>query len=526
VLQLDPRRIALFIAVSVPTLTLATATVGILQDGFGIPNASAVYLVAVVATAYAVGAVGAILVAVASALVYNFLFTEPRYTLTVHAPEVWLSVVLLLFVGIVVGQLAALQRARAQVALLRERQAHALFRVSRALATRGSTLAVLPEVAAILRDESRMGRVWITLGADDATERIVADTGTAGRPPAGGLVRTLRRTPGEEPAEWIRLHQPSAARGRGGGPEAFRVRVEAGARPLGSVWAHRDRSTLPPDRTETRLLSAAADQIGQALESDRLADESRAAEIARGSDALKSALLQSVSHDLRTPLAAIRAAAGTLRPESQLTAEERNDSADTIEREVEYLNRLVTNLLDLSRIEAGALRPDRDVYDLEEVISPTIQRLRSRLGERPLEVDLPAELVLVDPVLLDEALTNVLENAIKYTPADAKLRIGASRRPEAPLVRLSIEDAGPGVPPEAMRRLFEKFYRVPGTARTSRQGTGVGLAVVRGLLEAMGGQASARRSELGGLAIDLDLVAAPTPTPAPPARPGPAPGAT
>jgi two-component system sensor histidine kinase KdpD len=250
------------------------------------------------------------------------------------------------------------------------------------------------------------------------------------------------------------------------------------------------------------------------LATDRLADESKAAEIARESDALKSALLQSVSHDLRTPLATIRAAAGTLRPESKLTAAERSESADTIEREVEYLNRLVTNLLDLSRIEAGVLRPDRDVYDLEEVVSPTIERLRPRLGSRSIEVDLQPVLVLVDPVLLDEALTNVLENAIKYTPPDARLRIRASRQPDAPLVRLSIEDAGPGVPPDAMRRLFEKFYRVPGTARTSRQGTGVGLAVVRGVVEAMGGYAGARRSELGGLAIDLDLPVAPSPAPA------------
>jgi two-component system sensor histidine kinase KdpD len=356
-----------------------------------------------------------------------------------------------------------------------------------------------------------MGRVWIALGADDASERVVADTGSDGRPPAGGLVRILRRTPGEAPAAWVRLHQPSTPRSRGGGLEAYRVRIEAAARLLGSVWGLRDRSVPPPDRTETRLLSAAADQIGQALESDRLAEDSTAAEIARESDALKSALLQSVSHDLRTPLAAIRAAAGTLRPGSRLTAAEQSESADTIEREVEYLNRLVTNLLDLSRIEAGALRPERDVYDLDEVVNPTIERLRARLAPRPIEVELPPIQVLVDPVLLDEALTNVLENAAKYTPPAAPIRISVTRLPDAPLARLSVEDGGPGVPPEAIRRLFEKFYRVPGAARSSRQGTGVGLAVVRGVIEAMGGRVAARRGDLGGLAIDMDLVLAPVP---------------
>ena len=173
-----------------------------------------------------------------------------------------------------------------------------------------------------------------------------------------------------------------------------------------------------PDRTETRLLSAAADQIGQALAQDRLAAESQAAEIARQSDALKSALLQSVSHDLRTPLATIRAAAGTLRPGSGLSADDQQESADAIDREVEYLNRLVTNLLDLSRIEAGALRADRDVFELDDLVGRTVDRLR-RAARRPAarastSARRPVE---VDPVFLDEALTNVLENAIKYTPA-------------------------------------------------------------------------------------------------------------
>ena len=140
---------------------------------------------------------------------------------------------------------------------------------------------------------------------------------------------------------------------------------------------------MNPDRTETRLLAAAADQIGQALAQDRLAAESQAAEIARQSDALKSALLQSVSHDLRTPLATIRAAAGTLRPGSGLSAEDQQESADAIDREVEYLNRLVTNLLDLSRIEAGALRAERDVFELDDLVGQTVDRLRPRLADRP-----------------------------------------------------------------------------------------------------------------------------------------------
>ena len=164
----------------------------------------------------------------------------------------------------------------------------------------------------------------------------------------------------------------------------------------------------------------------------------------------------------------------------------------------------MTNLLDLSRIEAGALRAERDVYELDDLVGRTLERLARRIGDRPLDVDLAAPPVDIDPVFLDEAVTNVVENALKYSPADSRLRIGASATGDG-FVRLTIEDAGPGVPDATLPRLFEKFYRVPGRSGGSRSGTGIGLAVVRGLIEATGGHVGARHGELGGLAIDLDL---------------------
>jgi two-component system sensor histidine kinase KdpD len=285
----------------------------------------------------------------------------------------------------------------------------------------------------------------------------------------------------------------------------------AGGGTFGSIWAFRDRARGEPDRTATRLMAAAADQIGQALAHDRLAAESQAAEIARQSDELKSALLQSVSHDLRTPLATIRAAAGTLRPGASLSPEDQRESADAIDREVEYLNRLVTNLLDLSRIEAGALRAERDVFELDDLVEQTLERLRPRLADRPVEVtllDLPVE---IDPIFLDSALTNVIDNAIKHTPSHTLVRITVGELPSEPFLRLTVEDAGEGVPLESFSKLFEKFYRVPGRQRGSRSGTGIGLAVVRGLMEATGGRVRARKSDLGGLAVDLDLPMAAVP---------------
>jgi two-component system, OmpR family, sensor histidine kinase KdpD len=503
--EIDRRAVGRFLAVAVTSLALASIVIAILVYGFAVPNPSSVYLLAVVVVAIVSGTWGGVLTALAAFLLDNFLFVEPRYTLLVGHPGELVNLFVLLFVGIVVGQLVALQRVRTEEALAREREARSLFQVSRALATRSSTTAVLPSIAGILKDEAGMSRAWISLGPELGQERLAADSSTDATRPSVAIHRVLQRMPGEQPAHWDKVHLPSPpGKRQSSGIDVYRVRMEAAGEPYGSIWAARERGRGEPDRTETRLLAAAADQIGQALHQDRLAAEAQAADIARQADALKSALLQSVSHDLRTPLATIRAAAGTLRPDSGLSPAEQAESADAIDREVEYLNRLVTNLLDLSRIEAGALRAERDVFELDDLVGRTLERLAPRLADRRFEVSLGAPPVLVDPVFVDEAVTNAVENALKYTPTGTRIRV-AARPLDDGFVRLTVEDGGPGVPDSAMPHLFDKFYRVPGAAGGSRSGTGIGLAVVRGLIEATGGRAGARRSDLGGLAIDLDL---------------------
>src|SRR4051795_5374377 len=501
------RAVVRFFAVAVSTLAVATIAVGILQDVLGVPNPSAVYLVAVVATAIVSGTAGAIATAVASFVLYNFLFTEPRYTLSMHEPGVWLSVVLLLFVGVVVGQLAALQRDRAEVARMREREARALFGVSRALATRETIDTVLSEIARELEVEANMEHVVITTGTGD-NSAVGFDT--------HGVINQLRRTPGATPPTWVRVHLP----GTRGGPraedtaEVYRVLIESGTGPIGSIWGLRPRSMGAPTAAETRLVAATADQLGQAIAHDRMAAESHAAEVARESDALKSALLQSVSHDLRTPLATIRAAAGTLRPSANADAATRRESVEAIDREVDYLNRLVSNLLDLSRIEAGVLRAAVDTFELDDLVRAPPERLGPRLNGWVLAFEVGPELVEADPVFFDATLTNVIENALRHTPPGTTIHVASDDAESAPgdreRVLLTIEDSGPGVPEHSLAHLFDKFYRVP-ERRSSRSGTGIGLAVARGLIEAMGGDISARRSELGGLAIDIELRAARVP---------------
>ncbi len=492
----------------VVALTVATLLVTFLEDVGGVPNAHAAYLLAVIALAVRFGTIEAVLGAAGGFLLANFLFTEPVLTFTVVDPGEWLNLLLLLVVGVVVGQLAGRQRDRADAAERREREARGLFQVSRALATASDVGQAMRDAVRILQAETGMSRVWIGLRGPSPLERVAADTGLGDEPVPPPRHDLLKRTEGDAPAVWVGLH--TAARSVRSVPAldlaAFRVVVEIGDRPLGSIWAVRPRARGPVSREETRLMAAAADQIAQALEGDRLRRDATSAEVARQSEALKSALLDSVSHDLRTPIATIRAAAGSLLEGGEDV--DRTPVAQAIDRQAVHLDRLVTNLLDMSRIEAGQLRPELHPVLLDDAVADTVDRLRSTLGTRDVTVDVPQDLppVLVDEVYLDAVVANLLDNAVKYSSDDAPVRVSASQSPDGLRIRLVIEDAGPGVPDEAVGRLFEKFYRAGQARAGQRRGSGIGLAIVRGLTEAMGGVVDAGRSSLGGLAVTVELL--------------------
>jgi two-component system sensor histidine kinase KdpD len=507
--QLRLRRVARSAAFAATSLSLATVAAALIESRLGLADASVVYLPAVVVTARVAGTIGAALSAVAAILIYDYLFTQPIHTFEIRDPQEWLSLALFLFVAMVVGELTALERSRTDLALTRERAARALFRISRALGTRTSTETAMSEICGLLREAAGLERVWIALGVDDATERVVADTGGVGQP--SGLQLVLLRTPDEEPARWVRVRQPGRRAAGASDLETFRVKIESSGQRWGSIWAQRGRARALPDPTMTRLLSSAADQLGQVLAQERLQGDALAAAMARESDALKSSLLQSVSHDFRTPLSTIRAAVGALRSRP-VPASARGASLDAIEREVGYLDRLVANLLDLGRIEAGALHADHDVFELDDLVSRTLTRFGNRLAGREIDVVVASDPVVVDAVFFDTCLTNLLENVIRHTPPATALRVAG--KATAGSVRLTVEDAGAGVPGEALPRLFEKFYRGDASDRRGREGSGIGLAVVQGLVGAMGGIATARRSSLGGLAIDLELPAGPAAPPA------------
>jgi len=507
--------------VAAASLALTTVLAAIVHLQLGVSDAAIVYMLAVVAVGMGYGSWLAVATSVASFMMYDFFFVQPLYTFSIDAPEEWLDLLLFLFVAIVIGRLSALQLQRRREAELRSAEARAMFAMSRDIATAGTALEAAPLLAARLAREAEMARVWIGLGDSIAEERVIADTRPGEPRPSVASRWILHSTSSETQPTWVKVRETAISRpGDGSGIRELRlhqlhddepltilrVPIAVGGQTIGSLWAAREKGDPFPGRSHSRLIGAAADQLGQSLVRDRLSAEATAVEVARQGDALKSALLDSVSHDLRTPLAAIRAAAGNLAdPDVALKPDEARAIAGSIDQEAERLSRLVRNMLDLGRIEGGALHPSLELYDLTDLVDPVVERMAPLLAPSSVEVTVPADLpaVQVDAIFVDQILTNLLENAARYAAGKA---IKVSAKTVGGQVWLIVEDAGPGVEAAAMPHLFERFYRVP-RRKGSRAagGSGIGLAVVKGLAEAMGGSAIARPSTLGGLEVIVRL---------------------
>jgi two-component system, OmpR family, sensor histidine kinase KdpD len=246
---------------------------------------------------------------------------------------------------------------------------------------------------------------------------------------------------------------------------------------------------LSPD--QRRLFTALADQSALAIERIGLASDVERARVASEAERLRSALLTSISHDLRTPLASILGSATSLKNyRDTLDIGQQDELIGTIQEESERLNRFIANLLDMTRLEAGAVEPLTDLVDIGDIIGSALRRAGKVLAQHLIAIDLAADLPMLrlDPVLFEQVLFNVLDNAAKYAPAGSEVRVSAQRKGD--IVRIQVLDEGDGIPPGDLERIFGKFYRVhAGDSR--RVGTGLGLAICRGFVEAMGGTITA-----------------------------------
>jgi two-component system sensor histidine kinase KdpD len=517
------RRLAGIAGTIALALGASTIAVAVLESVVELPDASAVYLLGVVAVASRLGTPAALAASLLSFLAYDFLFVQPVYTFAVSSPVEWLNLLLFLLVAIVVGRQTASLADREREASQRAREARVLFAISLDLAGASTVEEAVRSIVTRIAIDSRMRRVWCTLGSP-GSGRDVADTEAVGQPrPVRVTHMALQRNPAGTPIGWTRVHDPGtghgAERARGTSAreegEIFTVPIIAAGKTLGALWAVRPPGLELPTAESTRFLAAAADQIGQAVERDRLTAEATNAEVARRSDRLKSALLDAVSHDLRTPLTAIRANAGSiLDAQVTMSPEDVVIAAGTIEAEAGRMNRLIGNLLDLGRIEGGHLRGDRAPYEVIDLVDQVTRRLAPAYPRAAWRIDVPDDLppVFVDGVWMDQVLTNLVENAIEHGGDGPRLiRVGARAGAGGGEVELTVEDDGRGVPTAELPLLFDSFHRVQYRDGRPARGMGIGLSVVRGLVEAMGGTVNARPSDLGGLAVSVRLPAADEP---------------
>jgi two-component system, OmpR family, sensor histidine kinase KdpD len=499
------------------TVALVSGFIGLVLRQVSLANVSMLYLMAVLATAVAYGRGPAVFASVVAFLTFDWFFVDPIHHFTVSDPEEWVSLLLFLMTAIVTGQLAAGQRQRAREARQREREAVVLYDVVR-LVGEQDLEAALRAVAERLRDELALagaaievvqtqgGTVHVAVGDAQALTLLQADTLSAahvlnagptaakGQRSASGrwirLVPSTRRTSTPTPLPRDRLHL---------------VPVRAEDRRVGALLLLTAPESPPFDSTADRLLSAVAAQLGLAIERFRLRREANQAEILRRTDELRRALLNAVSHDLRTPLASIMASAGSLQQDDVVwTQEERQDFAQAIVDQAQRLNRIVGNLLDLSRIEGGSLRPDKGWYDVGALVGEVLGRLRPLTAHHSVVARVPDDLpaVSLDYVEIDQVLSNLIENATRYAPAATEIQVAVQRANGE--VRVAVEDRGPGVPRSSVPHLFDPFYRVAdGTPRPA--GLGLGLAVAKGLVEAHGGRIWVENRPGGGARFSFTL---------------------
>ena len=307
-------------------------------------------------------------------------------------------------------------------------------------------------------------------------------------------------------ATWAFQHEQEAGRGSETLPAAAAryVPLKTARGVVGVIGVKPANPDAVLTQEEHSLLEAFASLAALAIERVHLAEVARNAQVVAATEKLQTALLNSISHDLRTPLVSVTGALSTLGEDgARLDEATRRELIDTARGEAERLNRLVGNLLDMTRIEAGAMKIDRQPSDVQDVIGSALEELNSRLGARQVTVDVPEDLPLVplDFVLMVQVLINLLDNALKYSPAGAPIDVSA--RAVGSRLELAVADRGIGIPADELERVFDKFYRVQHRGTTS--GTGLGLSICKGIVEAHGGEIRAENREGGGTLVTLWL---------------------
>jgi two-component system sensor histidine kinase KdpD len=428
---------------------------------------SLLYLLPVVLSSLLWGLGPGALVAIASFLVLNYFFVPPYYTLLIHQTQDFLVLIVFLGVSITIGQLVGRVSKSLAETTAREYEATHLYELIMHLAG----LLDEQEIVSALAEQT-----LLTLHAERVDVLVEAQ---------GGM-----------PAKHVRLEDRSQTSME---TETLPTRItplQSTRGFLGEIKVWRGESRLT--EAEQRLLNTFASQGVLALERVRLSQAASRARLLEDSDKFKSSLLSSVSHELRTPLATIKAAVTSLRSGTvEWDTEARMDLLAAVEEETDHLNLLVGNLLNMSRIEAGALKPERGWNSLAEIVSTALERTRQQTEKYNLEVEVSPELPLVpvDYFLIEQVFTNLISNSSKYSPEGTVISIRAAYLEDKNVLKVAVSNQGPHVAPEHLERIFDKFYRVTAADRVT--GAGLGLSICKGIIEAHGGHIWAENLDEG-----------------------------
>ena len=474
----------------------ATSVAWLMFPYFAAANLIMMYLVAVIAVAIRFGRGPSALASILSVAAFDFFFVPPYFSFAVTDIEYLLTFGVMLVVALIIGSLAVRIRQQAELARYREHRTGVLYSMSRDLATHRGTGMLAQLAAKHLRD---VFDAQIAVFLADADKKVQLQRGE--------LLFFELEPKESRVAQWVYDHNERAGLGTDTlpGASALYVPLACSTGPIGVVALRPKDSALLLDPEQLHLLESLMNQVALAIERTRLSDEAQQAHVRAETERMRNAILSSVSHDLRTPLATITGAASSLAVErGELDPVARRELAQSIYRESERLDRLLKNLLDLMRLEAGAVQLRKEWYSVDEIAGSALTGLDGRFHDHAVNTSFPAvlPLVLVDGVLLEQVVINLIENAVKYTPVGNSIDLSASANDREVIVEVA--DRGPGITSGEESRIFDKFYRGK-LARAREGGAGLGLTICRGIVEAHGGRIWAENRSGGGALLRFSI---------------------
>ncbi len=480
-------------SISISTVGVCTVIAAIISPYVTLVDLAMVYMLGIVFVASATAKGPSLLATMLSVAAFDFFFVPPRYTFAVNDVRYLFTFGVMLIVAIVISRLTLKIRNQASAARHRERRTAALYSLSRKLVhERG--IEQLSAIAVKHISELFSSHIVVLVPDDRGGLRV----------PLTGLVTFALDQKELSVAQWTFNHRQKAGLGTDtlSGAKALYLPLVAASRAVGVIGVMPVHPDSFFDQEQVHALESFANQVAMAIDRAMISQEAQQALLKAETETLRNTLLSSVSHDLRTPLAAITGGVTTLlQQDVALNASQRQELLQTVYEEAEHLNQIIRNVLDMTRLEAKAITVKKEWQSLEEIVGVVLNRLSDKLKGRQLDVDLPEDLPLVpfDPLLVEQVLMNLLDNSIKYTPQNTPLSLSASVRGKE--VAVEVADRGPGIPPGSEERIFEKFVRGSATGG----GIGLGLTICRAVIEAHGGRIWAENREGGGAVFCFTL---------------------